>query len=126
MLFSQKVQKNIDTSCWNRKAYAYINGYDFCQNTKNLILGTFKPSKPNPLNLFAKIGIRHFSYFTMWNFMEKKKKKLMIQRSGITSKWEKKWSQINRTLLLRWIKTIKTFSCSIVVLSCKTLINVIN
>ena len=70
--FRKKYKKNIGTSCWNRKAY--ITGYDVCQNTKNLILGTFKPSKPNPLNLFAKIGIRHFSYFMMWNFMEKKRK----------------------------------------------------
>ena len=55
----------------------------FCQNPENLILGTFKPSNPSPLNLFAKIGIRHFSYFMMRDFMEKKKKKLMIQRSCI-------------------------------------------
>ena len=41
-----------------------------------------------PLNLLVKIVIRHFSYFMMWNFMEKKKK-LMIQRSGIPGKWEK-------------------------------------
>ena len=40
---------------------------------KNLILGIFKPSKPSPLNLFAKIEIRHLSYFMMWNFMEQKR-----------------------------------------------------
>ena len=101
--FAKKYKKNIGTSCWNKKAY--LNGYDFCQNPKNLIVGTFKPSKPSPLNLFAKIEIRHFSYFMMWNFMEKKKK-LMIQRSCIPGKWEKEWSQINRTLLLRWVPNL--------------------
>ena len=65
----------------------------------NLILGTFKPSEPSPLNLFAKIRIRHLSYFMMWDFMEKKKK-LMIQRSCIAGKSEKGESQINRTLQL--------------------------
>ena len=42
--------------------------------TLKTFLETFKPSKPNPLNLFPKTGIRHFSYFMMWNFMEKKEK----------------------------------------------------
>ena len=46
----------------------------FCQNPENLILGTFKPSNPSPLNLFAKIRIHHFSYFMMWNIMERKEK----------------------------------------------------
>ena len=70
--FGKKLKKNIGTSCWNKKAY--LIGYDFCQNPKSLILGTFKPSEPSPLNLFAKIGIRHLSYFMMWNFMGKKRK----------------------------------------------------
>ena len=46
----------------------------FAKNPKNLILGTFKSSKLSPLNVFAKIGICHFSHFMMWNFMEKKEK----------------------------------------------------
>ena len=46
----------------------------FAKTQKNLNLGIFKPSKPSPVNLFAKIGICHFSYFMMWNFMENKRK----------------------------------------------------
>ena len=95
-------KKNIGTSCWNKKAC--LNGWDFFP--KNFILRTFKPSKPSPLNFFAKIGIRHFSYFMMRNFMEKKEKKLMIQRSCIPGKWEKEWSQIIRTLLLRCVPNL--------------------
>ena len=70
--FGKKYKKIIGTSYCSKKAY--LNGLDFCQNPKNLILGTFKPCTPSPLNLFAKIGIRHFSYFMMWNLMERKKK----------------------------------------------------
>ena len=71
--FGKKHKNNIGTLSWSKKAY--LNGLDFCQNPRNLILGTFKPSKPSPLNLFAKIGIRHFSYFMMWNFIEKNPQK---------------------------------------------------
>ena len=46
----------------------------FAKTLKNLLLATFKPFKPSSLNLFAKTGIRHFSYSMMWNFMEKKEK----------------------------------------------------
>ena len=101
VVLAKSTKKNIGTSCWSKKAY--LNGQDFCERPKNLTLGTVKPSKPSPRNLFGKIGIHHFSYFIMWNFMEKKRKKLVIQRSCIPGKWEKERSQINRTLLLRQV-----------------------
>ena len=50
--FGKKYKKNIGTSCWSKKAY--LNGQDFCPNPKNLVLGTFKPSKPSPSKLICK------------------------------------------------------------------------
>ena len=44
----------------------------FGQNSKSLILRTFKRSKPSPLNLFARIGI-HFLLYDV-KLHEKKEK----------------------------------------------------
>ena len=48
---------------------------NFCQNPKNLILGTFKPSKPSPLKLFANIDIRHLLYDVKLHGKRKRKNK---------------------------------------------------
>ena len=42
-------------------------------------------------NFFSKIGICHFSYFMMYNFMEKNQKKLIY---FIADKWKDEPSQI--------------------------------
>ena len=75
----------------------------FAKTIKNLILGTFKPSKPSPSELIFKYW--DLSLFLLYDvkILEKKQKKLMIQRSSITDKWEKEQNQINKTLLLKWV-----------------------
>ena len=62
--FSKRYKKNFNTSCWSKKAY--LNWQGFCQNPKNLFLGTFKSSKPSPSELIYKLGS-----VTSWEKLEK-------------------------------------------------------
>ena len=47
----------------------------FVKTLKTLLEGFLSAPSQAHLNLFSKIGIRHFSYFMMWNFMGQKQKK---------------------------------------------------
>ena len=76
------------------------HGYDFCQNPKNLTLGTFRPSYSSPSELILKNW--DLPLFLLHD-VKLQGKKQNIQRCCIADKWKKEQSQIDRALLLRWV-----------------------
>ena len=96
--FCKKYKRNIGTlRCCS------LMHKTFAKTLKTLLWVPLNPPSQAHLNFSSKIGICLFSYFMMWNFMGKKQKKLMIQKSYIADKWENGGSQISRIPLLRWV-----------------------
>ena len=74
----------------------------FYKTPETSFLGLFEPSTHINLNFFSKIKIRYFSYFMMFNIMEKKKNKTDDPET-LHGRRIKRQSQIYRTLLLGWV-----------------------